>query len=713
MPPAPAFADNPIALLTTVSILLAAALVRRTLRASGASSRWLSASAGLVGVVSVWLLADGLRSEPALASALERMYGVCLAAVAVWAGLRRPAAWTDGVLAVSLVLAALVFLSGVAFPPPPPLEASWVDLAWTVLSMLTAGFGLASIAAFRPRFWPALAAGLIVLLLGQVGHALTPPAFNPGAASISFAHAIATPLLVIAGIAQLVEAAPAPAAYPGPADGRAFREWDLLSRLLTADDPDSFASALTGSVAAWAPADVCLLLTPPDPDGSVRIGAGSGTPGALLPSARFGPGEIPVILQAFALGRSVVLPPGSHAPDLVSLQRALGRSERSTALVVPLVAEDGPLAGLVLLSRAASEGWSEAIRQDLEDASTVWAGRLAELSGRPRPMDAAGKASADLDRAMERIAELEAMRESARDPLDELVGTDDLRRRLDESQQEIEILQAETRRLATTRSTARSASEDPEKIQAELTLALRALAEARMAAQSEAASQDPEQPPSARVVASIQAARQPLTAIAGYTDLLLNQTVGLLGSSQRIFLQRIRTAVRRMDSELDELTGALGRLGSRDQAEIVDLGEALEKALERVHPVLRAKSLGIRLDLPPTSTSVAGDPAALHELLTALLRAAVEQAPLRQEILVSLLADSGEGVAVITLSDHGPASRTRPASERPRGPTEPPPGAAEPPETERIRSLAERLSGRVWVDRSPDGTTFSVLLPSS
>ncbi len=193
--------------------------------------------------------------------------------------------------------------------------------------------------------------------------------------------------------------------------------------------------------------------------------------------------------------------------------------------------------------------------------------------------------------------------------------------------------------------------------------------------------------------------------------MLLNQTVGLLGSSQRTFLQRIRTAVRRMDTELDELTRALGRLGGRDQTEIVDLGEALEKALERVHPILRARSLGVRLDLPPTSTSIAGEPAVVHELLTALLRLAAEQAPPRQEILVSLLADSGEDVAVITLSDHGPGSPTDPPTGRHGGRGEPAPGATEPPGTEQIRSLAERLAGRVWIDRGPDGTTLSVLLP--
>ena len=50
----------------------------------------------------------------------------------------------------------------------------------------------------------------------------------------------------------------------------------------------------------------------------------------------------------------------------------------------------------------------------------------------------------------------------------------------------------------------------------------------------------------AEVMASIaQELRQPMSSVVGYTDLLLGESVGILGSLQRKFVERIKASTER------------------------------------------------------------------------------------------------------------------------------------------------------------------------
>lgn len=94
--------------------------------------------------------------------------------------------------------------------------------------------------------------------------------------------------------------------------------------------------------------------------------------------------------------------------------------------------------------------------------------------------------------------------------------------------------------------------------------------------------------------------RQPLASIIGYTDFLLGESVGILGTLQRKFLERIRIATQRMMAILDDYTPAIDLQGGQMQlsVEAVSLSEVLENALAEVRELQNARQIELQSDLP-------------------------------------------------------------------------------------------------------------------
>jgi two-component system sensor histidine kinase MprB len=217
-------------------------------------------------------------------------------------------------------------------------------------------------------------------------------------------------------------------------------------------------------------------------------------------------------------------------------------------------------------------------------------------------------------------------------------------------------------------------------------------------------------------MSAIHGVRQPLTAIAGYTELLLGESIGLLGASQRRFLERIRTAVRRMDQELAALAEGLAESRVSPSPGGGDLATLVEQALEVIHEDLRAKGLSVRLDLPPLPLRVPGDPASVRTILSRLLVNAADVTPAGREVLLSLLP-AGDGLALLTVSDVGPGVAPSDLGRVFSGEIweDPIPGLGRDASAlTLVKSLVEELGGRVWVENRPGGgTSFSVLLPTA
>jgi signal transduction histidine kinase len=233
------------------------------------------------------------------------------------------------------------------------------------------------------------------------------------------------------------------------------------------------------------------------------------------------------------------------------------------------------------------------------------------------------------------------------------------------------------------------------------------------------------------VIASIaQELRTPMSSIMGYTELLLRESVGILGPLQRKFLQRVKANTERMGALLDDLiritTLDAGRL--QLESEKVDVLYTLEEVVMNVANVYNEKGLTLRLALPQVLPPITADREALLEIIGYLLSNAALASPVEGKVELVLeareesLADHDGGAApvpclYIAVQDSGkgvdPEDYGRVFAARYRADNPLIEGLGD---TGVSLSLAKLLvdahSGRIWIDsRKGEGTTFHVLLP--
>jgi signal transduction histidine kinase len=701
---------------SSFAIVLGAAISRR----GAGADRWAIASSLILVLQALSALAAALPLGAALAAPLARLMSAAVPPLVAWAALgpqSRPA--SDRALGACLTLCAVLFAATLLDEPPAgTFNVSWVDQAWSLLALALALASTITVLARRPPAWGAFALGLGFMTAGVLAHIGAAPGSSDIAPALAVGLAAGAPIVAMGAVlALLQEPQPDASAAVDAERVRLERALRAVIRLGVAEDVPSFAGALTEGIGIWLTAEYCLLLTPPRSPGGLSIGAGFDhkANAAVSPTPLEADG-CPVLSQSLERCRSVHLPAATHAPDSATVLAALGLEGTSPGLMVPLTSRGKAVAGLLLLSPRAAAEWNESTRIALERLAPSFGERLERLMESSSQGPALDVAKESLEQARARIAELESQQDGSPDDEPTWVGVDEVKVELERAHQTIDLMQAEMDRLRG--AIARPAAPAPaevDSLQAELALALAALAEAR---------QGSGQPGSPRVDPSSSGAflhalediRHPLTAIAGYTDLLLGESIGLLGATQRKFLQRIRTAALRMEQALAGLTdGAGGRApGASDTA---DLAACIEGALEVIQEDLRARNLSVRLDLTQDSSTVAGRPADVRRIVSDLLANAAAASPSGREIHVTLHTDPIERVAILAVSDRG---RGVPADDLHRVFTakrwrDPVLGLGlDSRRLAAVKTMAESLGGRAWVESDEkEGTTFFILLPTA
>lgn len=226
------------------------------------------------------------------------------------------------------------------------------------------------------------------------------------------------------------------------------------------------------------------------------------------------------------------------------------------------------------------------------------------------------------------------------------------------------------------------------------------------------------------VIASIsQDLRQPLSSVVGYTDLLLGESVGILGSLQRKFVERIKAATERIGSRVDDIIQVTNLETGLTvlNPEPADLNSIIDNAMSYTKSQIREKNITLHLDLPKTVQSIYADPEALQQILIHLLQNAGAVSPDEGSITLKVKTQSEAGgeYVLLQVTDTGGGI---PSEDIPRvftrlyrannvliqgvGDT----GVG----LSIAKTLTEAQSGRIWVESEPDvGSTFSVLLPMS
>ncbi|RLC75765.1 MAG: hypothetical protein DRI61_14365, partial [Chloroflexi bacterium] len=216
--------------------------------------------------------------------------------------------------------------------------------------------------------------------------------------------------------------------------------------------------------------------------------------------------------------------------------------------------------------------------------------------------------------------------------------------------------------------------------------------------------------------------RNPMTAIMGYTDLLLSESVGLIGDMQRRFLLRIKSNIERLSKLLTDLVSVAavdsGRL--RLKLTLVEMGELVEEALLTVRAQIESSGMKLEMDIQEDLPPVEMDFDRMKHVLTTLLTNAIECSPRGSTIRLEVKAeppeeeakyvritvtDAGGGVApedlsrVFTRFYRADQSLIRGLGERGVG-------------LALVKTLVELHGGRIWAEsRMGEGTSFIILLP--
>jgi signal transduction histidine kinase len=226
----------------------------------------------------------------------------------------------------------------------------------------------------------------------------------------------------------------------------------------------------------------------------------------------------------------------------------------------------------------------------------------------------------------------------------------------------------------------------------------------------------------AEVIASIaQELRQPMSSISGYTDLLISESVGILGALQKKFLERVKASTDRMNNLIGDLiqitTLDSGNLAFTPQAlEVIDI---VDLAIENTSGQFREKNITLRVEISPGLPKMHTDKDALQQILLHLLQNAGSAAPEEGEIHVKVepYNKTDSDIILLAVSDNGEGiSREdlpRVFSRLYRADNPLISGVGDTGVGLSIaKTLAEALGGRIWVESDQGvGSTFSVLLP--
>jgi len=123
--------------------------------------------------------------------------------------------------------------------------------------------------------------------------------------------------------------------------------------------------------------------------------------------------------------------------------------------------------------------------------------------------------------------------------------------------------------------------------------------------------------------------RAPLTAVTGYSGLLLGEMLGPLTKDQKGVVERIQQSAQRlsrMSTAIYQLS--LGRRGEYcANYQRADIRECLEQALDEMTPIIREKGISIEAELQPTPEDLFFEPAYIEQVLLSLLDNACKFTP--------------------------------------------------------------------------------------
>ncbi|OGO60819.1 MAG: hypothetical protein A2032_02165 [Chloroflexi bacterium RBG_19FT_COMBO_49_13] len=511
--------------------------------------------------------------------------------------------------------------------------------------------------------------------------------------------------------------------------------------------PQEYFQKLTQLVAQLMNADSCLLVLPPKMGGQIIMPMGYSLQDDRAIEGLTADGRnMPSLLEAILTGKTQLID-GSRADSEVHiLTSELGLQQPTHILVTPFKPKGSSTEmGIMVLSKASRPVWSEKDASYFMEITNVLASNVKSLEARASDGVGQGDIQLELQHAQmeaethrQKYAQLKVeydiLTSQAIGAVAGLESTSavSLLENQKEFQDMVNRLELRNNELENLLSKGRPSTEEVEQLRQELHAALAELAhvpttlsksDQKMLDQQLSAMKRLDDLGQNEMVINIaQEFRQPLSAIFGYTGLLLGESTGLLGAIQRKFLERVKASSERLGLLVNELIQVIAIDGGRlDQTQIrVDLEAVIDEAVGNVIAQISEKTITMRVDLPEKMPDIQANKDALLQILANLMHNACLVTPVDGEIKLFARVESKENepnYMLISVTDQGggieKADIPRIFSRRYK---------VENPLIQGIgdtgvglsivKSLVELHKGRVWVDTNLGvGSTFSVLIP--
>jgi signal transduction histidine kinase len=496
-------------------------------------------------------------------------------------------------------------------------------------------------------------------------------------------------------------------------------------------------------------ADICLVVVPPGEDDLFRIDCGYDLiREEFMEKIVIEKDRLPMLSSAMQRGRPLRLPASSTSRDLFSLGQILnlGRTGHLLAAFVSPPKSEQPLMGIVLLSPYSDRRWNHDDQAYLNRIAATLAPILQQSSELEKSYQELEITRQNLQSFQELLAQSQAENTSLKD---ELGATS--KKTIEEKETELAALKAGNLDLQETINNLRlenqnletlieklvsgesKASTDNSHLEKELKMALQEIAQMqKKLTEADQHLLELQRPPTSSDTLSneqidtftsiVQDLRQPMSSIVGYTDLLLGESVGILGALQRKFLERIKASTGRMDILLDDLFQIIvldsGKLELKPEQ--VDLGGVIDDAIADTRSQFQERGIVLRVDFPDQLPQLQADRDALQQILIQLLKNAGTASPVNGEIFLRTSiyqTEDSQDYVLMQIADQGGGI---PKEDLPRvfsrlyradnpliqgvGDT----GVG----LSIVKTLVEAHNGRIWVDTEMGkGSTFSLLIP--
>jgi len=630
-------------------------------------------------------------------------------------------------------------------------NTSIFEMLWQGFSLAVVLLGILALSMRRPNGW---GNGLAMLLLAFIGHLLTLiwPMDGDFPGFVRLTQMALFPILL-----TIVYRFPDSASVRKPvvkADNSAEertterrrystdpKTLHALMSLAAEVNAEKIGCAMTRGIAQAMLADLCFLLTLAE-DKSLSITCGYDLiREENLEGIAVNKDLIPMLANAIQRGRPLLLPASSTSSDLKGLGQILGLSNPGHLLSVPITSrERGPMGGILILSPYSNRLWNAEDQAYLSNVSTLFIpilerGQRASLLETERDQayqdaQSAQEQSAEATKKYEEAArELEKVHKNVSQPQLQAENMASLLVMQEESQKTIESLKGQIEQMRKAAEVSGSPG-DSTQLERELRQTLEEMARMQNAqAESNVKILELEQhstPPitseQVEVIASIsQELRQPMSSIVGYTDLLLGESVGILGTLQRKFIERIKASTERIGGLVDDLiqTTNLEAGKLEFKAEPIDLNLIIDNAMAYTSTQIREKNITLRLDIAEIAPRIQTDRDALQQILIHLLQNATAASQTEGTITlrVQIQSESNQAFLSIQVTDTGGgiASEDVPRvfSRRYRAEHSLIQGLGDTGVGLSIaKALTETQGGRIWVETEVgSGSTFSILLP--